>query len=72
MVPKIPALPYRKVHRLLTKAGFSPVRQKGSHVFYRHLNGRTTEVPRHADDISGSLVKKILEEAGLDPDDFWR
>ncbi|WP_371136142.1 type II toxin-antitoxin system HicA family toxin [Devosia sp.] len=28
--------------------GFERVRQKGSHVFYRHPDGRTTTVPDHS------------------------
>ncbi|MCA1818824.1 MAG: type II toxin-antitoxin system HicA family toxin [Thermoplasmatota archaeon] len=61
-------MPYRKVRRLLRSAGFHEVRQKGSHVFYRHEDGRTTEVPHHGRDIPSSLVGKILKDAGLDPD----
>ncbi|MEA3293843.1 MAG: type II toxin-antitoxin system HicA family toxin [Euryarchaeota archaeon] len=33
--------------KLLFKLGFRKVRQKGSHVFYRHPDGRTTTVPHH-------------------------
>jgi predicted RNA binding protein YcfA (HicA-like mRNA interferase family) len=40
-------LPPEKVIRALEKAGFVRVRQKGSHVFMRHPNGRTTIVPYH-------------------------
>lgn len=72
MVPKVPPLHYRKVHRLLHAAGFEPIRQKGSHVFYRHPDGRTTEVPRHAYDIPAKLIRKILKEAGIDPDTLRR
>lgn len=68
LVPKIPSLPYRKVDRLLRANGFAPFRQKGSHVFYRHVDGRKTLVPRHqGTDIDSDLVAKILKDAGLDP-----
>ena len=33
--------------RLLRTLGFVQVRQEGSHVFYRHTDGRTTTVPNH-------------------------
>lgn len=72
MVPKIPPLRYRKVRRLLRHAGFDEIRQKGSHVFYRHPDGRTTEVPHHGRDIPASLVAKILKDAGIDPADLRR
>ncbi len=32
----------RKMEKLLFRLGFERVRQKGSHVFYRHIDGRTT------------------------------
>ncbi|MDK2882685.1 MAG: hypothetical protein PWP58_1021, partial [Bacillota bacterium] len=31
----------------LQDLGFSVVRQKGSHIFLRHPDGRTATVPRH-------------------------
>jgi len=34
----------RKMEKLLFKLGFEKVRQKGSHVFYRHPDGRTTSL----------------------------
>jgi len=37
--------------KLLVDLGFTLVRQKGSHRFYRHDNGRTTVVPMHANDL---------------------
>ena len=72
MAPKIPPLPYRKVHRLLRAHGFSAVRQKGSHVFYKHPDGRGTTAVHHARDIPSELVAKILREAGIDPDELRR
>jgi len=38
----------KKMDKLLFKLGFRKVRQKGSHVFYRHPDGRTTTVPHHS------------------------
>ncbi len=71
-MPKIPSLPYRKVHRILTKAGLVAVRQKGGHVHYRHPDGRRTVVPRHPGDIDSSLVAEILLQAGIDPETVRR
>lgn len=66
MVPKIPPMAYREVHRILARHGFLPVRQTGGHVVYRHRDGRGTVVPRHGGDLEASLVGKILKEAGID------
>lgn len=35
----------KTMERVLLALGFQTVRQKGSHVFYRHSDGRTTTVP---------------------------
>lgn len=45
-------LPPRKVIEILEKLGFQRVRQKGSHLFLRHPDGRTTLVPTHKKDAS--------------------
>jgi predicted RNA binding protein YcfA (HicA-like mRNA interferase family) len=33
------------MEKILLKMGFEKIRQKGSHVFYRNQDGRTTTVP---------------------------
>jgi predicted RNA binding protein YcfA (HicA-like mRNA interferase family) len=64
-------LPYRKVARALSKAGFKPVRQVGSHERWHHADGRAATLPRHAGrDIDPWLLHKILREAGLSVDEF--
>lgn len=65
-------MPYRKVDRLLRLHGFAVVRQKGSHVIYRHPSGASTVVPRHPGDIDADLVAQILKEAGIDPEGVRR
>ncbi|PWB52146.1 MAG: hypothetical protein C3F06_09005 [Candidatus Methanoperedenaceae archaeon] len=56
----------RKMEKLLFKLGFERVRQKGSHVFYRHPDGRTTSVPHHPGrDLARPLIKEILMEIEL-------
>ena len=59
------------MERLLLQLGFQRVRQKGSHVFYRHSDGRTTTVPHHADrDLARPLIREILREIEITPDEF--
>ncbi|MGI6486825.1 MAG: type II toxin-antitoxin system HicA family toxin [Syntrophothermaceae bacterium] len=36
--------------KLLIFLGFIQIRQKGSHIFFAHPDGRTTVVPCHNDD----------------------
>ena len=38
----------KKLERLILGLGFVKVRQKGSHVFCKHTDGRTTTIPHHS------------------------
>ncbi len=61
----------KKMDKLLFKLGFRKVRQKGSHVFYRHPDGRTTTVPHHSSrDLARPLIKEILREIELSVDEY--
>ena len=63
----------RVMDRVLKRLGFARVRQRGSHVFYRHPDGRTTTVPHHKGrDLAVPLVRSILAEVRLSPDEFLR
>lgn len=54
--------------RLLRKLGFEVVGQRGSHVFFRHPDGRTTTVPNHPGrDRARPLLREILREIELSP-----
>jgi predicted RNA binding protein YcfA (HicA-like mRNA interferase family) len=47
------------------------VRQKGSHVFYRHADGRTTTLPHHpGNDLARPLIREILREIDCTPERF--
>jgi predicted RNA binding protein YcfA (HicA-like mRNA interferase family) len=42
-------------------------------VFYRHPDGRTTTVPRHGGrDLARPLIREILREIDLAPEEFER
>ena len=68
---RLPVLNAKTVQKVLVNLGFEPVRQKGSHVFYRHRDGRTTTVPFHAGrDIARPLLREILKDIELSADDL--
>jgi len=68
---RLPAIDFRTMQRVLLRLGFMAVRQKGSHVFYRHPDGRTTTVPNHSGrDLARPLIREILREIELSPDQF--
>ena len=62
---------FRTMEKLLLRLDFVAIRQKGSHVFYRHADGRTTTVPNHGGrDLARPLIREILREIELTPDEF--
>lgn len=43
--------------------GFEFIRQEGSHMFFRHQDGRTTVIPKHpGEDIGTGLLNKIIKK----------
>lgn len=62
----LPVLKPTEVCRLLEARGFINVRQRGSHIQYRHADGRCTTVPMHKGrDIAPSLLRQIAKDIGL-------
>lgn len=62
----VPTLKPREVCRILEKLDFQLVRQRGSHMQYRHSDGRGTTVPNHKGrDISPVLLRQIAKDIGL-------
>ena len=67
----LPSLRARDVIRFLHKLGFREVKQKGSHLFLSHPDGRTTSVPIHAgESIGRGLLSDILEDIKISPETF--
>ncbi len=61
----------RQVIRFLESLGFRQVRQRGSHKFFRHPDGRTATVPDHkGEDLGRGIMAKILRDAGVKPVEF--
>ncbi len=68
---KLPVVRAKNLERALFALGFFKVRQKGSHAFYRHQDGRTTTIPHHkGHDITQPLLKTILREIKIDNETF--
>ena len=68
---RLPIVDFRTMEKVLSNLGFKPVRQKGSHIFYGHPDGRTTTLPCHPGrDLARPLIREILREIELTPDQF--
>ena len=66
---KLPILSGRQIIKALSKMGFRPLRQRGSHVFMQHPDGRTTLVPI-LQQIGRGLLKRILNEIDVTTEEF--
>lgn len=63
---KLPALTGKAIVSLLKKQGFVVDRQRGSHVFLKHSDGRATVIPVHAGETIGpGLLAKILRDVEI-------
>ena len=68
---KLQIVDAKTMERLLLLLGFERVRQKGSHVFYRHPDGRTTTIPHHKGRVlARPLIKEILKEIEVTIDEY--
>jgi len=67
----LPIVNFKIMERVLLRMGFKPVRQKGSHIFYKHPDGRTTTLPNHPGrDLARPLIREVLREIKLTPKEF--
>ena len=67
----LPILKPREAVRVLERLGFVQVRQRGSHRQFRHPDGRQTTVPDHGSrDLSPIILRQIIKDIGLTPDEF--
>ena len=68
---KLPLLTAKELIKILNKFEFKVIRQKGSHVYLKHNDGRCTVVPLHAGkEIGKGLLKRILNEAEISREEF--
>jgi predicted RNA binding protein YcfA (HicA-like mRNA interferase family) len=68
---KLKIIDAKTAEKFLLSIGFKSVRQKGSHVFYRHPDGRTTTLPHHKGTmISRPLMREILREIEIKVDEY--
>jgi predicted RNA binding protein YcfA (HicA-like mRNA interferase family) len=70
---KLPIIDASTFEKFLISLGFQIIRQKGSHVFYRHSDGRYTTIPHHKGvDISRPLIRSILKQINISPEEFLK
>lgn len=68
---KLPVIKAAKLEKILLYLGFVFQRQKGSHVFYRHPDGRYTTIPHHPGKyLPRELIRTILKQVNLSIAEF--
>jgi len=71
MVSRLQLINAKTMEKLLLRLGFEKVRQKGSHAFYRHADGRITTIPYHkARMLARPLIREIPREIEITIDDY--
>ncbi len=60
---KLPLVTGTELIVILLKLDFKCIRQKGSHEFFKHKDGRTTVIPDHkGEQIDRGLLNKIIKQ----------
>lgn len=68
---KLPVVSGEKVVKSLQKVGFEIIRQRGSHVYLSHKDGRATVVPIHkGEDLGPGILRKIIRDTEISREDF--
>lgn len=68
---RLPILSGREIIKALNKLGYREVRQRGSHIRLSCQNRRSVTVPNYQA-VSRGLLRKILRDAELSPEEFLK
>ena len=70
-MPRLPILSGRELIQIFERLGYRAVRQRGSHIRLRCPGRKSVTVPDYKV-IDRSLLRKILRDAELTPEEFER
>ncbi|HLC56247.1 MAG TPA: type II toxin-antitoxin system HicA family toxin [Candidatus Nanoarchaeia archaeon] len=60
---KLPRLTGKELGKIVEKLGFKFDHQTGSHMIYKHIDGRRTTIPSHGkEQIGPGLLNKIIKQ----------
>jgi len=71
---KLPKLAGKELAKIVEKLGFVHSHTTGSHMIYKHADGRRTTIPHHAgEEIGPGLLNKIIKkDLGLTREEFMK
>jgi predicted RNA binding protein YcfA (HicA-like mRNA interferase family) len=73
-LPRLPRLSGKELPKIVEKFGFVHDHTTGSHLVYKHPDGRTTVIPCHAgEEIGPGLLTKIIKkDLGITREEFLK
>jgi len=71
-MPKLVPITPKKLVKILRKLGFEQRDGEGSHLFFRHEDGRTTVVSIHTREMGRGLLRKILSDIQITVEEYDR
>ena len=60
----------KEVVKKLEKIGFVNIRQSGSHIIFKHPDGRQTYAAIHTKDLPEGTYRSILKQIGITKNEF--
>jgi len=71
-MPRIPEIRPKQIQKLLLKLGFIARQGKGSHVVFKHSDGRRTVIAFHNRPISIGVLISVLRQIKFSVNDFLK
>ena len=71
-MPKLVPIKPKKLVKILEELGFTQRDAEGSHVFFRHSDGRTTVISVHTRELSKGMLRKVLDDIELTVEEYDR
>ena len=69
-MPKLALIKPKKLIKILLRLGFEERDAEGSHLLFRHADGRTTVIPVHNKELGRGLLRKILHDVQLTVEEY--
>lgn len=71
-MPKLPQIKPKNIEKVLLKIGLVSRSGKGSHIVFKHADGRRTVVPVHNYPVRTGTLRAILKQIDLPVKDFLK
>ncbi len=69
---KLPQIKPRQIEKVLKKLGFVSRQGRGSHVVFKHLDGRRTVIPVHNRPVRTGTLRAILKQVDISTEEFLK